>query len=152
MPQAASGWYGIIRRYLQRRDSLPNGSCAQCSRPDRSEAQSLDRRRSEGNVRHRCPSLHFQPVHAQQPPRLHQATTEDQIFLLAADSAHVYLEQPVNTSIFAAPGCRPLIPEMFPQSNFRLLCSSQLGETCPYPADALAACFSVGTSHCRLQM
>jgi hypothetical protein len=42
----------------------------------RSAAQSLDGRRSGGYARHRCPTLSFQHVHAQQPPRLRKTTSE----------------------------------------------------------------------------
>src|SRR6185437_14559429 len=34
------------------------------------QALGIIRRWSEGYARHRCPVLHFQQVHAQQPPRL----------------------------------------------------------------------------------
>ena len=60
------------------------------------------------------------------------------VSLLAADSTQVYLEQPVNTSIFAFFGCRPLIPHTFPPGNFRLLYSSHLGVTC-HPSNRCAA-------------
>ena len=48
----------------------------------------------------------------------------------------VHPQQPVNASVFAAIGCRPLIPETFPQRNFRFLYSSHSGVTCHPTADA----------------
>jgi hypothetical protein len=109
----------------------------------RSAAQSLDGHRSGGYSRHRRPPLCFQHVHAQQPPRYRQATTEHQSFLLVADSTRVHPQQPVNTSLFAVPGCSPLIPLTFPPGNLRLLPSSHLGVTRHPTPDAKqrALCF-----------
>jgi hypothetical protein len=113
----------------RRRQSGPR--VLRAPRSGRSAAQSLDGRRSGGYSRHQRPALCFQYVHAQQPPRYRQATTERQFFLLVADSIHVHPQQPVNTSVFAVAGCRPLIPLTFPPGNFKFLYSSRLGVTSP---------------------
>jgi hypothetical protein len=93
--------------------------------------------------------LCFQQVHAQQPPRLHGTTTEDQIFLLVADSKHVHPQQPVNTSVSAASGCSSLIPRTFTIGNARLLHSSHLGVTCHPTADAKQRGFDPGGTEAR---
>jgi hypothetical protein len=119
-------------------------------RVHRSVAQSLDGRRSGGYSRHRCPTLYFQHVHAQQPPRLHGTTSERRFCRLAADSMHVHAQQPVNTSVFAPCGCRPLIPLWFPPGNFRLLYSSHSGVTChPQPAAIGSVLFRETDYRCR---
>ncbi len=56
-------------------------------------------------------------------PNLHRRV----LFLLIADSTRVHPQQPVNTSVFAVPGCRPLIPEAFPQSYRKLLLQQPAG-------------------------
>ena len=63
-----------------------------------------------------CPTLHFQHIHAKQPPRLHR-TIASCFCLLAADSTRVHPQQPVNTSLFAATDCRLLIPLWLLYSN-----------------------------------
>jgi hypothetical protein len=73
--------------------------------------------RSGGYARHRCPTLSFQHVHAQQPPRLHTTPTERPFSSLAADSTHVPPQQPVNTNVFAVVDCMALIPHTFPYGN-----------------------------------
>jgi hypothetical protein len=112
------------------------GQGREAPRSGRSEAQSLDGRRSGGYSASDAQGLCFVVVHAQQPPRLHGTTTERRFFLLVADSIHAHAQQPVNASVFAVPGCRPLIPITFPNSNFRLLCSSHSGVTCHPTPDA----------------
>lgn len=79
--------------------------------------KSLDGRWSGGYFRHRCPPLCLQHVHGQQPPRLPRTTAEGQRFPLVADPTRVRPQQPVNTSVFAPCGCRPLIPLTFPPGN-----------------------------------
>jgi hypothetical protein len=58
------------------------------------------------------------------------------IFPLAACFQHVYLRKHVNTLFFTSTGCRLLIPQAFPQSYRRLLCSNPPGVTCPPIAHA----------------
>lgn len=102
-------------------------------------SQSLDGRRSGGYSRHRCPTLHFQHVHAQEPPRLRTTATQRRFSFLVACFQQVYLEQPVNTSVFALIGCTALIPRWFPQSNLRFLHSSHSGVTCQPLPDAVGS-------------
>ena len=59
-------------------------------------------------------------------------------FARACRQQQVYLEQPVNVSIFAAPHSRTLIPHRFPHGNFRFLYSSLGGVECQLPPHASA--------------
>jgi len=84
----------------------------------RQRAERLDGRRSGGYSATNVQGLCFQHVHAQEPPRLRAGTENTPIRLQLPHSTSVHAQQPVNTSVFAATGCRPLIPLRFPQRNF----------------------------------
>jgi hypothetical protein len=99
-------------------------------RSGRSEAQSLDGRRSGGYSATDAPALCFQQVHAQEPPRLRAGTENTPIRRQLPHSTHVHAQQPVNTSVFAPCGCRPLIPLWFPHRNLKFLYSTHSGVTC----------------------
>lgn len=92
-------------------------------------------------------SLTFQHVHAQQPPRLRAGTENTPIRRQLPHSTRVHLQQPVNTSIFAAIGCTALIPHTFPPGNLRFLHSSHLGVTCQTQPAAIGSALFRTSAH-----
>jgi hypothetical protein len=108
-------------------------------RSGRSAAQSLDGRRSGGYSATNAQGLCFQHVHAQEPLRLRAGTENTPIYLQLPHSTSVHAQQPVNASVFAPCGRRPLIPLWFPQRNFKFLCSTHSGVTCHPHSDAVGS-------------
>lgn len=121
----------------RRRRSRPRVLCAFIG----AQRRALTDARAKGTSATDAQPLCFQNVHAQQPPRLHRTAAEECFFPLAADSTRVHPQQPVNTSLFTHPACRTLIPDTFPQSNFRFPHSSHLGVTCRTSSRCRAPCF-----------
>jgi hypothetical protein len=124
------------------RQSRPHVLCAP---PQRSK--SLYGRRSGGYAASAAPAmpvststLCFQQVNAAATSRLRTASGWRAFFPLAACFQQVPAQQPVNTSVFTANACRPLIPLWFPHSNLKFLYSSHSGVTCPLNPMPKAAC------------
>jgi hypothetical protein len=74
-----------------------------------------------------APNLCYQQVYAAATPRYRNGNLEHPFSPLAACFQHVHPRKHVNACVFAVIGCTPLIPEWFPQRNFRLLYSSHSG-------------------------
>ena len=156
-PQSPPSCSSNMRRRHSSHDQQPPAADAsvRAVRPSARRAAVGAQRRAltddgaEGISTTNAQAICFQQIHAQQPPRLRRTPSERPFFLLVADSIHVHAQQPVNASVFAAPGCRPLIPLWFPHSNFRLLCSSHSGVTCHPPAGAEHRVLSPGVERGR---